>query len=838
MNGSNPFPFTGLSDEAVIQSRQKNGMNIITGSQNKGTVQALKEIIREPMFLLLVACAVIYLFVGSLIEATFMLVALALVSGISFYQGRRSRRALAAIQSFNPPFSTAIRNDTCIRIPSIEIVIGDFIVATEGELIAADGIIKQANDFSVNEAILTGEAYSVFKDAGEQDTQVYCGTLVNSGQCVFKVTATGLKTRLGSIGLSIDSIATVKTPLQTQISSFVQKMAMAGTVVFLLIWGINWYRSGLFLDSLLNGLTIAMSVLPEEIPVAFASFMALGAYRLMKEWIIVKNTATVEALGSATVICADKTGTITENRMELYQCYELKSDKIYTQESFHDPAAISLITTAMWASEAVPFEPMEQALHQVYVNVTLRDERADYHMIKEYPLAGSPPMMTHVFENQIGNRIIACKGALEALLTTTLLSPEQVEYIKKVNSGFARQGLRVLAVANATIQSLELPVSQQDFKFNFQGLIAFYDPPKKNIADVFKSFSNAGIRTKMITGDNTETAIAISKQTGLSDSEQAITGVQLAAMNDTKLDNAVLNYKVFSRISPELKLQIVESLKRQGEIVAMTGDGVNDGPALKAAHIGIAMGKHGSEIAKNAASLILTDDDLGNMVYAVAMGRRIYTNLKKAVQYIISIHIPIILTVAIPSILGWPYPAIFTPVHVIFLELIMGPTCSIIFEREPSEPNSMLQPPRSAAKTFFSMRELTISIVQGLVITIATLSIYWYALSKNYDEATTRSMVFLTLIMANVFLTLVNRSFYYSIITTLKYKNNILVAMIAFTLFLLVMLFYVPDIANFFNLHSINLHNLRICLCAAFVSVMWFEVYKIFRRSYSSKTLP
>src|SRR6185312_2635840 len=422
-----------------------------------------------------------------------------------------------------------------------------------------------------------------------------------------------------------------------------------------------------------------------EIPVALATFMALGAWRLMKQGVIVKETSTVEALGAATVLCTDKTGTITENRMELFQLYDFISDKILSKENWKSTSAQNLISAAMWSSESVPFDAMEKAIHNAYAENIQTDLRPEFKMIHEYPLDGKPPMMTHVFENKKGERIIAVKGAPEAILKLSSLTNEQRNKVNFYLESFAKEGLRVLGVGMIGFKGNNFPKTQQEFQINFLGLIGFYDPPKKNIAHVFQQLYDAGIKLKIITGDNPVTTTAIAKQANFRGYENAITSTELLQLDETDFDKAVIENNLFTRMFPEVKLRIIESLKRQNHIVGMTGDGVNDGPALKAANIGIAMGKRGSEIAKEASSLILTDDDFGKMVDAVAMGRKIYTNLKKAIQYIISIHIPIILTVALPLILGWIYPAIFTPVHVIFLELIMGPTCSIVYENEPLE---------------------------------------------------------------------------------------------------------------------------------------------------------
>ncbi len=831
MNNTNPFPFKGLSTEDVSSSRLKDGANIVTDNKGAPIWDVLKNIIREPMFLLLIACTLVYFFVGQMAEAWFMSGAIIMVSGISYYQDKRSRNALRALEEFTQPYATVIRADHLLKIPSQEIVVGDYVVVAEGEFVLADGVLKQANDFSVNESILTGEAFSVVKEPDKPDrNEVFSGTLASTGQCIFEVTAIGDNTKLGQIGRSIENIDLTKSPLQLQIGAFVKKMAFVGGFIFLLIWLINFLRSGSILDSLLKGLTIAMSVLPEEIPVAFVTFMALGAYRLMRSGVIVKQTSTVEALGAATVLCTDKTGTITENRMEIYECYDLHTDRTYSGEDLKDPSLTEIISTAMWASESVPFDSMEQAIHTLYAATARSDQRPFFKMIHEYPLEGKPPMMTHIFENERRSRIIACKGAPERLLEQSALSIAQKARLTEINSTFAKQGLRVLAVANAVFEGDNFPENQQDYILNFLGMIGFYDPPKKNISEIFKTLHNAGIQVKMITGDNPETAHAISIQAKMNDREEVITSNELLQLNEEQFDQAVMANNIFARIFPEMKLRIIESLKKQGHVVGMTGDGVNDGPALKAAHIGIAMGKKGSEIAKSAASLILTDDDFGKMIDAVAMGRRIYTNLKKAIQYIISIHIPIILIVAIPSLLGWVYPTIFTPVHVIFLELIMGPTCSIVYENEPIEKHSMLQPPRSARETLFDMKELTVSIVQGIGITAGVLFIYWYGVQKGFDEYLTRTMVFSTLVIANILLTYVNRSFYYSVLTTLKYKNNLLIGITSFTALLLVTLMYVPVTAHFFKIVPLNFTQFAMCIATALISVCGFELYKLLKR--------
>ena len=828
---ANHFQIKGLTADQIESARIKYGSNELSFEKENGLLDALKSIAKEPMVLLLLVAAAIYFISGDMGDAIFLSGAIVLVATISLYQDARSRNALEKLKKFTKPFCKVIRDDAVIEIKTEELVVGDSLMIEEGSAIAADGIIVHSNDFSVNESILTGESMVVFKDAEKNDNSIFQGTIVTSGLAIATVTAIGNQTKLGKIGSSLQSIKEEKTPLELQINQFVKKMVMIGGVVFLIVWLMNFLHSYSILDSLLKALTLAMSILPEEIPVAFTTFMALGAWRLMKMGIVVKQMKTVETLGSATVICTDKTGTLTENQMSLAEMYIVSSNQFSNPNGIDNAAEKELISLAMWASEPIPFDPMELAIHQLYAEKIVPNERPNYSIIHEYPLDGKPPMMTHLFENKQGNRIIAAKGAPEALLEISTLSAAEKELVNKAVRSLAAKGYRTLGVGVTTHPGNTFPEKQQQFKFDFKGVLAFYDPPKKNIPEVLTNFYQAGITVKIITGDNAATTLNIAQQVGLRGADKSISGDDLLLLDEKTLKKAVMDIQVFTRMFPEAKLKIINALKANQQIVAMTGDGVNDGPALKAAHIGIAMGKKGSEVAKQAASLILLEDDLARMVDAIAMGRRIYTNLKKAIQYIISIHIPIVLTVFIPLAVGWIYPNIFTPVHIIFFELIMGPTCSIIYENEPIEKNTMTQPPRLASDNFFNWKELATSILQGLCITAGTLFIYQYATHQLYDEAVTRSMVFTTLIAANVFLTLVNRSFYYSILTTLAYKNNLVLLIISITLLITAILLCVAPLRNFFHFAPLTLLQLLTTILIGFMSVIWYEVVKWRKRN-------
>ncbi len=829
-----PEHLKGLTDSELKKSREQFGYNQSTDIQASAWYTLLIDILKDPMLVLLIAVSIIYWIVGNYSEALFMLGAIIAVSGISFYQDNRSKKSLEELKRLNEPLSNVIRNSKIIQIPTHEIAVGDLCIVEEGSMINADGEIVHSNDFSVNESSLTGESYSVFKSSETEDNKVYSGTLVVSGLAVIKVEAIGIQTKIGSIGQSLSSLREERSPLQMQITKFVQYMAVIGFIVFSLVGGYSYWQSRDLLESLLVGLTLAMSILPEEIPVAFTTFMALGAWKLMREGIIIKRSNVVETLGSTTVICTDKTGTITENSMQLKLLYDYKTDRIFEENQFDNEGLDELIQYSMWSSEPVPFDPMEKSIHKVYSDTQTKDLRREYQMFHEYPLEGKPPMMTHLFKNEVGDIIIAAKGAPEAILEVSKLTNEEKEKLGQLIVDFGKKGYRLLGVGKSNFEGENYPKKQQDLEFEFLGFVIFNDPPKKGIKEVFQKIYDAGIKVKVITGDNADTTYAIAKQAGIINNSPSVNGAEIIDHSPQELIELSRRITLYTRMFPEAKLAMVNAFKKDGEVVAMLGDGVNDAPALKASHIGVAMGQKGTEIAKAAASLVITNDDLDKLIIGIASGRRIYSNIKKAIQYIISIHIPIVLTVSLPLFLGWIYPHIFTPVHVIFLELIMGPTCSIVYENEPMEKGTMQQKPRKMTDTFLNWKELSISIVQGLIITAGVLVTYQYAIYKGGNEENTRAMVFSTLIFANIFLSLVNRSFIYSIFETLKYKNKLFPIIISATLLMLFMILYIPPFANFFHLESLTWSELLMTILFAILSVFWFEIYKWFKRKRMS----
>ncbi len=840
----------GLTTAEAAEAQRVFGKNALASTGKNHLLHSLGEIVTEPMFVLLAAAFLLYLFLGDLTESLMMLVSIAFVAGIEVYQETRSEKALDALRAFSAARVRAMRDGLWVEIEAEEVVPGDLLGLGEGDRVAADGEVLQQNDLSVAEAALTGESLPVFKKqkggGGDDDESLlFHGTTVASGQGLMRVTATGNRTKLGRLGLSIEEIKPAPTPLQLQIARFVRSMAFIGAAAFLVVLGLNLWLEHDFWKALLFSLTVAMALIPEEIPVAFSSFMALGAMRMMHRGILAKQPKTVEALGSATVICLDKTGTITENRMSLAETVSFLGAEVIGGAANNGRngghLADPVLENALWASEPSPIDAMEKALLE-----QAPDFRKDFFLAHEYPLGGSPPMMTHIWqERATGRLVVACKGAVERVLRACGADDDFEKEVHRMAEEKAALGYRVLGVARAAWPVLasspttsagvvgedantgrRFPLSQDDFDWEFVGLTAFYDPPKANAPEVFEQFRRAGIRAAMITGDHPATARNIARSTGLEGWELAMTGAQVMSLDDRALRDAVGRVNVFARMFPEAKLRVVEALMANGETVAMTGDGVNDGPALRAAQIGVAMGKSGADIAKTAAPLVLLSDDLAGLATAVAMGRRIYANLRKAIRYVIAIHLPILMAVLVPLAFGWQWPHILLPLHVIFLELVMDPVAAIAFENEPPEPNLMDKPPRSAAAPLFSGKELAFSLLQGAAIAAAALWSQWSTTGRGLPEDAVRASVFTVLVLSNLLLVLASRSMKYTVFRTIFYKNRAIPAILGASLVMLGAVLYVPFLAGLFRVAPLSVEEIGRCALAAFCGVAWFEVWK------------
>ena len=817
----------GLNTADIANLQKKHGKNVFKKDGSYNFLRIVVDTVKEPMFILLAVACFLYFLLGEISEGIMMLVAISIVSAISLYQEVKSSKALEALKSFAEPLVEVIRSGKQETIAAEELVPGDVMLLAEGMNVPADARVVEQNDLSVNESVLTGESVPVTKTPGSNEDSLFQGTTINSGKCVAVVTATGNNTALGKLGKMIAEYAPPKTLLQQQINTFVKRLAFFGLIAFAIIFLVNYLHYREWTASLLFALTLAMSALPEEIPVAFSSFMALGAFKMSKLGIISRQPAVVENLGAVTVLCFDKTGTLTENRMQVKVLYDYKTA---TDIAFGEGTANgkNILLYGALASEKDPFDAMEQAIWQAYAMAGSEQDAAAMNMVNEFPLEGQPPMMTHVYANGQA-KMVAGKGAAERIVNACKLTiAEQSAILAKVKA-LALQGYRVIGVASAVYNNdAPMPLRQDDFDWQFEGLIALFDPPKQNAAAILQQFYQAGIQVKLITGDYPETAMNIAQQVGINGTHTFLTGALVQDMEEHVLREKIKDVQVFARMFPEAKLKVVNALKANGDIVAMTGDGVNDGPALRSSNIGIAMGKKGTELAKEAADLILTDDNLEKITFAIKEGRKIFNNLRKAVRYIISIHVPIILTASLPVVFGWQYPNIFTPIHVIFMELIMGPTCSIFFEREPVEANIMQQPPRAKSNRLFNGAELMVSVLQGLVIAAGALCVYYFAMHRGETLEYTRTMVFTTLVISNLLLTFGNRSFTQSIIVTSRYANNLALPVFAVSAVFLLCMHFVQPVQHLFKLTAISGTAFFTCLLVAVVSVLWFEVYKYF----------
>jgi len=824
-------PENGLTSAEAAARLRQYGENAPPGKKGSDDWQLLIQLIREPMFVLLAIACALYFILGEAQEGILMAAAIVFVTTISYYQQVRSSSALKALGQYTEPRITVIRDGREQTIPTTNLVPGDLFLIEEGNLLPADATIVECNDLSANESILTGESLPVEKHAGNDNSVLFQGTLVSSGQARARVTATGANTALGKLGRQLSAIPTTRTVLQKQIDAFLRRMTLAGIIVFLLIWAVNFVHDHSIAQSLLQGLTLAMSVIPEEIPVAFSSFMALGAFYMARYGMITRQPSTIENLGAVSVICLDKTGTITENNMSVAATYDHSTNKL----TIEAPVSDRVLYIARLASEVEPFDPMEKAIAAAW---TL--PAGPYpSMIHEYPLGGRPPMMTHVY-NIDGRIVVAGKGAPERILTITRLGEDDRRLIRQHIDTLAKKGFRVLGIASATIptsnpetqpgitarQKEKFPADQDGFDWHFEGLLALFDPPKPGIAQQMQAWRQAGIKIKLVTGDHPETAQTIASMTGIPMEGIPVSGAEWMAATPQQCQQWAAQNNLFVRMFPDAKKRLVDTLKQQDEIVAMIGDGVNDALALKAADIGIAMGARGTDTARYAADLVLTDDKLEMVTEAIRQGRKIGRNLRTAIRYILSIHIPIMAAAAIPVILNWRYPNVFTPIHVIFLELIMGPTCSIFFEKEPAANDLMNVPPRPVRQPLFAPAELPVSALQGLTIALGVLFLYHQSMQQGHPLSYVRTMVFITLVIANIFLTLVDRSFTSTLAVTLRYRNPLLKYTLAASLAFLALLLTVPFIRTLFGLQPLPFPKILTCVAVAMITTLWFEGLK------------
>jgi Ca2+-transporting ATPase len=858
----------GLSDDEVVERLQADGFNELPASKPRSLFAIAFEVVREPMFLLLVASGSIYLAVGDLTEGLLLLAFVFVVMGITLYQQRRTERALEALRDLSSPRALVIRNGGRKRIPGREVVRDDLVMLAEGDRVPADAVLLETTGLSVDESLLTGESVAVRKRAvsaeqglppqsadvsggigrgpagapsakaasparpgGDDQPFVFSGTLVVQGQGVARVCATGLNTELGNIGRALQTVEPEDTAIQRETGQLVRRLAAGGAVLCVVVVVVYGLTRGNWLGGLLAGITLAMAVLPEEFPVVLTIFLALGAWRLSQRRVLTRRVPAIETLGAATVLCVDKTGTLTLNQMTVRRIsasnrvHEVRADRQDLPEPFHETVEFAIL-----ASHRDPFDPMEKAFRQLGKRYLAQSEHLhdDWTLVREYPLSGRLLAMSHVWKSrETEDYVIAAKGAPEAIADLCHLDDRRLKALSADVAAMAADGLRVLGVARATFRPAALPGEQHDFPFELLGLVGLEDPVRPTAVEAVRECHTAGIRVVMITGDYPGTARNIGRQVGLRP-EQVVTGAELDTMTDAELRACVKTAGIFARVVPEQKLRLVEALKANGEVVAMTGDGVNDAPALKSAHIGIAMGGRGTDVAREAASLVLLDDDFTSIVQAVRLGRRIFDNLKKAMAYIFAIHVPIAGMSLLPVLFRWPL--VLLPVHIVFLELIIDPACSIVFEAEGEEADVMRRPPRDARERLFGARTLGLSLAQGLAVLGMVALVFAVAMTRGYGEEEARALSFTTLIVANIGLILANRSWSQTIVSRLGSPNRALWWVAGGAAAFLACALYVPVLREVFRFSLLSAADVLLCVGVGLASILWFELVKVLNR--------
>lgn len=771
----------GLSTAEAVERLRQYGPNEFSASIKRSFWMTLWGEAREPMVLLLLVCGGVYLSFGDLREALILLVSVVLVMGIAIFQERKTERTLEALRNLSSPRAGVIRDGQAIRIAARDVVPGDVLILEEGDRIAADAILISNREIHVDESLLTGESLAVTMQPG---ARVHASTLVVRGQGTARVQTTGMSTEVGKIGRALNIVSSGHSPLRREIHELVRFLAVIAIAFCLLtmVW-MGLLREG-WREGLLAGLTLAMSLLPEEFPVVLTVFFALGAYRMARQRVLTRRLPAIEALGSITVLCVDKTGTLTENQMRVTHAMVANSE-VRSVDPF-DTALEELADVSALACPPDSFDPVDQAtqafgrhasgpLHPLGKQASLRD----------YPLSPERPMIARAFDQE-GQVFVALKGAPEAVAKVCHWTPEQMAQLPHWIEPLASRGLRVIAVGKALLRSGPAPTHLKDIHFTFLGLLGMADPLRVGVRNAVAECQSAGIRVVMITGDYPKTAAVIAQQAGLKETD------------------------VFARFKPLDKLALVQTLRKEGAIVAMTGDGVNDAPALKAAHVGVAMGARGTDVAREAADLVVLDDNFVSIVGAIRMGRRIYSNLQKSLSFLVSVHVPIAGMALLPLLLGWPL--FFSPIHIVFLELIIDPACSLVFEGEPEETNVMAQPPRSSNSRLIGRTTLLRSLMDGAVVLILTAILYAVGLRREAGVYDARTLGFATLVLGNLILILVNRTHKKNFWEVMGISNRAWWMVVLGTLGALFAALYIPLLRELFQFSILHFDDLGLCL--------------------------
>ena len=837
----------GLSEDEAKARLAQEGPNELPAQKKRSLLAIGFGVVREPMFLMLVAAGIIYLLMGEPADALMLIGFVLVVMAITIIQEQRTERALDALRDLSSPRALVIRDGVHRRIAGRDVVRGDFVVLCEGDRVPADGILRRGINLSADESLLTGESVPVRKapsaDAKELDkpggddlSSVFSGSLATAGQGIAEIVATGSKSGLGKIGKALARVEQEPTLLQKETGRMVRTFAIVGLLACALVVVVYGFTRGggveVWKQGFLAGIAMAMATLPEEFPVVLTIFLALGAWRISRKNVLTRRMPAVEMLGAATVLCVDKTGTLTQNQMTLRQiaaagaALDLATLQGALPEELH-----GLLESAILASKRDPFDPMERALHEAGDRWVKNTEHLHpgWSLSREYPLSPALFAVSHAWRTGNGEEVVvAAKGSPEAIADLCHLSPALQASLSRGAASLASQGLRVLGVARGTTSQAKLPEEQHGLSLELVGLLGFEDPVRPTVPAAVAECQTAGVRVVMITGDYPTTAQSIAKQAGIANAEKVITGSELDAMSDEELARQVRSVQVFARVVPEQKLRIVNALKANQEIVAMTGDGVNDAPALKAAHIGIAMGGRGTDVAREAASLVLLDDDFSSIVAAIRLGRRIFDNIKKAIAFILAVHVPIAGLSMLPVFIA-DWPLLLLPFHIAFLQLIIDPSCALIFEAENAEANVMKRPPRKPNERLFSMQTVGFAAMQGLSVLAVCLGVFLLARTSHSGDAA-RAMMFATLVVAFLVIILVNRSWTKSVFAMLRVPNPALRWVVLGACAFLALVLLVPVVQRLFHFAPLHVTDLLLSLGAGLICVLWFELIKLAKR--------
>lgn len=816
---------TGLSSQEAKEILKSEGYNELPTEGKRSPFSIVKGVVGEPMFALLIAAAIIYLMIGDLKDAL-VLSGFAMISvAITIIQEWRSEKVLEALRDLTSPRALVLRDGNPQRIAGREVVRGDIIILAEGDRVPADAKLVTPDIILTDESLLTGESMPVTKNA-DTDNMIYAGTLIVRGSARAIVTATGLKSEIGKIGQALHSVEMEQPRLRQQTKKIVMIFALISGVLsglVVLLYGLLHHD---WLQGALSGLALGMAMLPEEFPLVLTVFMVMGAWRISKVHVLTRKASAIETLGSATVLCTDKTGTLTQNKMSIVYLKAGEQEWSGNAAENIPPELLHLLKSGAMASKLDSYDSMDIAFFE---NPLLKSEGGS-HLKPDFQFGLQPNllMMAEGYQQDDKSYNVFAKGAPETIAKACRLSPDQTQKILGDVGNLAKKGLRILAVAEAQLTAgMAPPDSADQFEYRFLGLVGFADPLRENVPAAVAECRTAGIRIIMITGDFPVTAQSIAAQAGL-DHKIVLTGDEVAKLDEAGLQNAVKTTNIFARISPDQKLRIVQALKANGDVVAMTGDGVNDAPSLKAAHIGVAMGLRGTDVAREASSIVLLDDNFASLVHTIALGRRIYDNLRKAMVYIVAVHVPIAGLALLPLI--FDKPLILTPLLIALMEMVIDPACSIVLEAEQGERNVMKRPPRSPSSPLLTSSALLWGVTQG-GIALAILGAMWVIAHQNgMTEKEIRSLIFISLIIINLSLILINRSFSASILKIFKHKNPILGWGTIGMAVLFAIIFFTPFSKGLFNLGDVHFHDVMFALLAGLISMVLLEGIKPFFR--------